>query len=347
MAGIGIRTEDQRDGGTGEIEDDGQEYGDAGGKEQGRIDTLVGPVRIPGADVLANEGGDRRAEAHHGQKHKAVDLHQHGISGDELRTETVGKRLDDEAAPGEAHVLQSGGEAEAQDMPGDGALDVQMVEIDLCAVDAGSLAAQHQASAEDMGQDRSQRNTGHIPVENADKEQVQQDIGNAGDNQGIHGPFRVAQALYHAVHVVVDHVAASARKNDPDVESRIVQDIRRGPQHPQHGFCADEADDGDEQPGQHAEQEGGGHGFFQLFDVFCAFILGNHNVGAHTDAHIQGVEYHHNGKAGVDGGEAMGAVGSKVADHNGVYDVIQLLKQVSENDGQGKQDDLFGDRALG
>ena len=224
---------------------------------------------------------------------------------------------------------------------------LEVAEIDLRPVGALALPPEEEQAGGEMGDDGGPGHAGHVPMEDDDEDRVQDDIHDGGDDEGIHGFLRIPQAADQAVHAVVYDVAAGADEYDAQISRALVQDLIRRAQQLQQGPGEEEAQDGDDDAGEHAQGEGGGHGLFQVLMILGTLVLAYDDVGAHAHAHEQGAEEHHHGEAGVDGGQAGRTLPGKVAHDQAVHHVVKLLEQVARDGGQGKEQDLLGDRPLG
>ena len=79
---------------------------------------LLHPFEVAGTVVLAHKGGGRHAEAGDGQDVEAVDLHVGGKARHGGGTVAVDAGLDQHVREGDDHVLDAGGQADADDAGG-------------------------------------------------------------------------------------------------------------------------------------------------------------------------------------------------------------------------------------
>ena len=86
------------------------------------------------------------------------------------------------------------------------------------------------------------------------------------------------------------------------------------------------------------------HGPLRILAVLCAKILRHHDARTHRDALTEADEQEDGRATGADGCQRIAA--HKVADDDGVGGVVQLLKQVAQDQRHGKQQDALPDAAL-
>lgn len=75
-------------------------------------------------------------------------------------------------------------------------------------------------------------------MENQDKEQVQEDVQDAGEDQEVQRPFRISYRPEDAAAHVVEEQTGDAGKINTEIQSRLVEHIGRGLHEAEHEIGA-------------------------------------------------------------------------------------------------------------
>ena len=175
--------------------------------------------------------------------------------------------------------------------------------------------------------------------------QVQYDVQHGGDQQEAQRGKGIAQSAEHAGQYVVVKESGNADKIDVQVLAAAVKHAGQRSDGPQQGRRDQRADDHDDHTGKRGDGYAVAYGLSQGFAVPGAEILGYQDTGAGGDAHKkcqQQVQHGHGVSHGPQGGIAPAAV----ADHHGVYGIVQLLRKIPQQHGKGKLRNAFPGSSL-
>ncbi len=155
----------------------------------------------------------------------------------------------------------------------------------------------------------------------------------------------VPQGLHDGHADIVEDNGEHPAEVDPEIDQGVGQDgIRRIHGDQQLGDQQQPRRRG-EYGGDDAEQEGGVDGPGHVFLIPRAVIPGDHHASAHGDAVEEADDQKGEVPPGADGGE--GPVVGEIPQHPGVRHVVELLKELAQQHGQGEGDDAADDGALG
>ena len=328
-----------------QIGGDTDELGDDSRRRDAEDGALSGTGLHTRAQILAHIGGDGHGEAGNGQEREALDLGIRAVGRRGHLAEGVDVGLHHHVGKADHRVLDTGGQAVAQDLPQQRAVQPQGRQLQL--IDGALLGqmddAQH--GAERLGDDGGQRRGPHAPPQHRHEQQVQDHIGHGRDDQEVQGPLAVAQGVHDTGKGVVHHTRAHTGEVAPEVADGIGQHlgIRVHPQQQRRG--EQYADDGEDQAADEAQQHGGVDGSGHLVIVPCAEIAGDGHAHAAGGAGEEADKQEDQGAGGADGGQRV--VAQEVADDQRVGGVVQLLKQLAQENGNGESGDEPPGHAVG
>ena len=189
------------------------QHGDGQGEhhhhKEGGLQPLLHPLVLAGPDVLGGVAGHSVGEVHVGQHGQRVDFGGGSVPGHQHLAVGVHQPLHHHHGQGDQGLLEHGGQAD----PGD-ALHCQQVEQgDLLplpprlAGHAPQPPDEHQQGAHrahPLGDEGGPGHAGHTHVELDHKDQVQRNVGQAGDHQKEQGGAAVPLGVVDAVEGVVE-----------------------------------------------------------------------------------------------------------------------------------------------
>ena len=181
-------------------------------------------------------------------------------------------------------------------------------------------------------------------MEDNDKQQVKNDIQDAGQDQVIQGPRRITDGTQDPAADVVDQQSGDTGKVDGQVGDGACENIVRCCHKVQHRFYQYNTDAGKEYAQDECSSHDGLDGVVQFFVAFSAEEVSDDDAGTDGKAVKEKYEQVHDHGCGTDGCECLGA--DEVSDNDGVHGVVQHLEYVAEHQGQGEQQDLSGNIAL-
>ena len=214
-------------------------------------------------------------------------------------------------------------------------------EAGFCDRQARPLAADDDQSndhADALRNGCAQGSPGRAQAQSSHEENVQADVGRAGDGDEIHGAFRVAHAAEDGADDIIGGDAGNAQEADGEILRRPHHGLRRG---------GHDGHDGIYKPQQHQRQDHGqgqkdgrraAHGVGGPLALLAAHGLGDGDGGTHGQPHQHDGDHVHDLAADGDGRRAGYAL--KLADDEQVGHAVQRLQKIRQQIGQGKQQDI-------
>ena len=298
-----------------------------GGAQDAEPCSLLHPVHLPGPQVLADKGGQSHGEAGDREEGEALDPGVGAAARHGVVSEGVDVALNDDVGQADDGVLDTGGQAEANDLLEGVLFDPQAPDLDLVDLAGSEEAAQNQYHGDHLGDHRGRGGGAHPPVEHRHEQQVQRHVDGGGCDQVIQRPAAVPHRLEHAGGDIVDKHRCAAVKVGAEVVDGAGQHVLRRSHPPQDLGGEDHADDGEDHPGDEAEGQGRVDGGPQPVIAFCPVEPGDQHTGAHGHAVEEAGEHENQVAGGADGGQ--GLLADEVADDEGVGGVVELLEEVA------------------
>ena len=320
-----------------QIGDDADDLRNDGCRRDAENSALSGTGLHARAQILPHIGGDGHGEAGDGQEGEALDLGVRTVGSGGHLAEGVDIGLHHHVGKADDGVLNTGGQAVAQDLPQQRAVDPQGGQLQL--IDGALLGKVHDAQhgAECLGDDGGQRRRPHAPAQHRHEQQVQHHVGQGGDDQKVQRALAVAQRVHDACKGVVHHTRAHTGEVAPEVGDGVGQHLRVGVHPPQQGGGEQNADDGEDQAADQSQQHGGVDGAGHLIIIPCAEVAGDSHTHATGGAGEKADQQEDQRAGGTDGGQCV--VSQKVADDQGVSGVVELLEQLAQENGDGESGD--------
>ena len=217
-------------------------------------------------------------------------------------------------------------------------METHFLQLQTAGIGALHQGPDHQNGGDALGNGGSQSHTGHIHVENGDKNHIQHHVDHAGKTQIHQRTSGITGSPQNGGAVVVHHGESDAREVDLHVQGRKGQHRIRGAHPVQEGAGEGDADDG-----QHhtADQSGGqgrmdgvvDHGIFP-----AAQGVGHRNTGTHGKTYEEIDHQIGDGTGGTHGSHTDTA--AETADDHQIGSVEQQLQKAGQDDGDGIQDNV-------
>ena len=167
-----------------------------------------------------------------------------------------------------------------------------------------------------------------------DKEQIQPDVHEAGENQKVERRSGIAQCPLDGGGIVVQGDHWHGGTGDAHIGDGIRQDVGRRSHPGENG--------GDQREGEAAGDKGNGqediggidNGPLYHFRLVRTEILGGDNPAAAADAVAEGKEEEGNGTGRADGGQGAGP--QQPSDNGGIGQHVGLLEKVADQEGKSE-----------
>ena len=195
-----------------------------------------------------------------------------------------------------------------------------------------------------MGDDRGQGRAVYPHAESSDEEQVQHHVDHRGHDQVVQGVTAVAHGLEDARRRIVEDDEDNPVKIDAEIQNGIGQHAF-GRAHPDEQAGGEQhARDGGDHAGHQAEGHRGVHGHLHARVVPRAVVARDDHAGPREDT----AEQPHHQENQVAGGthRRQRVASQKIAHHQGIHHVVELLEKVAPEQGQGKLYDVPPDGPL-
>ena len=220
-----------------------------------------------------------------------------------------------------------------------------MTEGDLIDVFGAGQLQENQRDRGQLGEDGGQRNAHNAHPEPYDKKQIEDDIDNAGNDQIEEGMAGVADGAEDTRADIVDGRKEDTGQIDAQIGGRFGIDIGRTADHIQQQRCADNAQSGHAEAEDEGKAEGGVDGVVEALVGLGAEITGQQYAAAGGQTGEKADQQLGDIRAGRNGSQRGGA--DITADNDGVDAVVEILKDLTCQNGQCKDDDQPDDVALG
>ena len=150
--------------------------------EHSKPRAALDPVILPGAQVLAHEGRQTHDKAGHRQEGEALDLGIGAAAGHGVGAEGVDIGLDHYIGQTDDRVLDTRGQAEADDLPEHGLVEADLPQLHPVEPVGPDQLPDTQQGRNGLGNHRGGRRRGHAPAEHRHEQQVQRHIDKRGEN---------------------------------------------------------------------------------------------------------------------------------------------------------------------
>ena len=189
------------------------------------------------------------------------------------------------------------------------------------------------------------RNTADSHAECRNQRNIKHNIGNAGYQQKVQRCPAVAHTAENAgIHVVADRAHGRAQ-NDPCIQQCLAPYICRNIHDPQNDRCREPSENTDRNTAEEHKGDCRAAGSSHCPVILRADMLGDQNADGSTDAEKDAQKHLH--RLGACADRRNCRVVAVVSDDQRINRCIEILKNVSRDDRQRKQDDAAHDRPAG
>ena len=298
-----------------------------------------------GPEVLGHKGGEGVAEVLDGHVGQGVDLHRHGEGGHHRGAEAVHQPLDQEDAEVHHRLLQAGEARQAQQLPQGGPAPVAVL-LPHPQGGEGFPGVQGQALPRQvLGEHRGQGRPLDPHGQGDHEEQVQADVQHHGNPQKEQGGGGVA----HRAQEVGEEVIEEGGKDPPEDPEEIgpgeAGDVPRNAEKDQDGLYGQVDRQVQGQGDGPDEEEGLKDAVAQPGRVPPAKLDGEVDAAAHAQPQKDGGEKGHQSVGGPH--RSQGPLPDELPHHPGVGQIVQLLQEVAQDQGEGKPQQAPGNAPLG
>ena len=176
-------------------------------------------------------------------------------------------------------------------------------------------------------------------AEGADEEEVKTDIDESGNDEENEGHDGISDGTHKGGGDVIAHCNGHSCEDDADIAAGGGEDIVADVYEAKEGVEEDEAKNGKHGGGSEAEGKRSGDGLLDLFLILCAEEAGCYEAKAGGEAVEEADDGAVEGGGRADGG--VGLLAQELADDAGIGEVIELLEEVSEEEGDGEPDNYL------
>ena len=133
------------------------------------------PLQIARAVVLAGKGHIRLTKGVAGHIDEALDIAGGGVAGNDRLAEAVDGRLNDDIGQGEGHALNTGGNADLQNLPQPGQGNAQLPQLKADVALLMHQAAHHQKGGQALADHRGDGHARHVHLEHDHQQKTEPD----------------------------------------------------------------------------------------------------------------------------------------------------------------------------
>ena len=330
---------------TGKVGTAAQHNADHHGAEQAVPHDAVEVVIPAGTHVLAGEGDCSLSKGVHASVDEALDVGSGRVARHDRGAEGIDRRLDDDIGEAEHGALQTGGQTDLQDLHQRPLVEAQMPQVEV----KGAFFF-HEQDGDHKGGDRladdgGQRHARHAHLEQDDEDEVQHHIDDAGHSQTVQRAAGVAYGAQQRGVEVVQHGHRHPDEVDLQIQRRKVNDVFRAGHQFQQAACREKADKGQQHTADEPQRDRSLDGVLHPALVFGTKAAGCDDVRAQRKPYEQVDQQVDERTVRADSGQ-RGAAREPSDDHH-VCSIEQELQNAGCCQRQGKQDDLFQQRAAG
>ena len=253
-------------------------------------------------------------------------------------TEAVDGRLQAHVAEREYDATKPRRDAYAQYAAQEEGRHTQLPEFQLEGADLVQQEVEQGDSADDVRDDRRNRNARYTHAKARYKNQVQCHIDGSRHHENVKGPFCIALAAQDGGDEVVNHHEGHAGKVDLQVKHRHVQHVRRCRDQFEDRLREKDAHEREEYPAEerhhHRRVDAAGHGTVTAL----ADGIGHHHVRAYGNPDEQVDEHVDDERVRTHGRE--GFVARELPHYGDIREVEHLLENAAQGNRDGEPQDL-------
>ena len=306
--------------------------------------TLSYPVMLMGTQILTDESGQSHGEAGNGQESKAFNLGVGTAAGHSGRAEAVDIGLDYQIGKTNDGILNTGGQAEP-----DNGLQTAEVIPDFTNIQPVRLIHPDQMDeaengADTLGEGGSQGGRTHTQLQTCNEQQIQRNVDKGGENQIVQRMLAVTDGMENTHKDIVHDGEDGAAEIIAEIDDGLGKYIF-GSTHPlKNRRSKGDSQNRKQNTGGKTEGDIGVDGDVHILVILGAEELGDDDTGTHGNA-IEETHKHVDQTAGRADCRQSG-VTDEFTYRPGVESMIELLENISNKNGEGKQQDLLPDRTL-
>ena len=313
--------------------------------EQAVAHDAVEVVVPAGTHVLAGKGHGRLRKGIHAGVDEALEVGCGRVSGHDRGTKGIDGRLDHHVGQAEHGALQTGGQADPDDLQHGFLVDAQMPQVKV----HGTLFLDQQHRDHNGGyrlaEDGGQRHARHTHLEHDDEQQVQHHIDDTCHRQTDQRAAGVAHGTQQGGVEVVQHGHRHSDEVDLQVKGGKVNDILGAGHQFQQAVGCKKAHKSHQNATHKAQGNSSLHRFVHALVILCTITAGRHNVCTQRKADKQVDQQVDERTVGTNCCQRGAA--DEPAHHDHIGSIEQQLQKAGCRQRQGKQDDLFQHRAAG
>ena len=315
------------------------------GAQQAVEDNTVQVLVLACAHVLAGKGDGSLRKGVHGGIDEALQIGGGRTACHHRGAEGVDGRLDDHVGQAEHGALQTGRQADKQNLLQGTHVEAQMMQIQMQRALLLHQHPRHHAGGNGLTDDGSQRHACHAHGKANDEHKVQHHVDETGCCQTVQRALGVAHGAQQRTAEVVQHGHGHPDEINFKVQRREVDHILRAAHQLQQPPGCKEPHHSQQHAADKAQRHRGLHRVLYAAVIFCAKAAGRHHVCAQRKPYEQVHQQVDEGAVGADGGQC-GAARKAAHDHY-VRSVEQQLQNAGSCQRDGEQDDLLEHRAAG
>lgn len=199
------------------LHDDADEQPKSCGDQDGVAKSQCGAIVLAGADVLGTQGRYGGQHGRRNQEQEADDLFHNADGGCVIQATLVGDDGDNNEGNLNEAVLKCHRKTDFQNLTHNGAFQFQVRAPQLYTRLLAKDHEQRDNHADRLRKGGAQCSAGGPHVHKADEQEVQDNIGNAGHGNKIHGAFGVAQSPEDGTDDIVCRDAGDADETDRQI----------------------------------------------------------------------------------------------------------------------------------
>ena len=315
------------------------------GAQQAVEDNAVQVLVLACAHVLAGKGHRCLRKGVHGGIDEALQIGRGRTACHHRGAEGVDGRLDDHVGQAEHGALQTGRQADEQDLLQGTHVESQMMQIQMQSALLLHQHPCHHAGGDGLTDDGSQCHACHAHGKANDKHQIQHHIDDACRRQTVQGTLGVAHGAQQCRAEVVQHGHGHSDKINFKVQRREIDHILRAAHQLQQAPGRKEPHHSQQHAADKAQRHRGLHRVLHTALVLCTKTACGHHVCAQRKPHEQIHQQIDEGAVGAHCRQC-GAARKAAHDHH-VRCVEQQLQDAGSCQRDGEQDDLLEHRAAG
>ena len=211
---------------------------DTAGNEKAQQDgpdgSLISPLFLSCADILADKGGCGHGHALHGQHDKLIQFIIAAPSCHTAGTEIIDIGLHEDVGESGQHRLYGGGKTYRENLFQYLPVYVQVLPDQAVDLTGSRKQGQDQDGRDHLGDDGCVSDAGNPCLERQHKKQVKKDIQNAGQNQEHQRDGSISDSPQNPAADIIDQKSCDSSDIDRQIDHGIVKDILRRGHKAQH-----------------------------------------------------------------------------------------------------------------